>query len=154
MILDSINNVHKYAKLSDSFRLAMEFLLEHKDGGLPSGNYQISDDVYAMSKYYTTEPIENCEYESHKDYIDIQYIVQGREQIGWANASEMIYGDYDKEDDCYTMHGEGQLIELLPKHFMILYPEDIHMPAVALNGSDVVEKILVKVKVSSECKNR
>lgn len=146
MILDSITNAAKYEKISPAFKDAMTFLYEHRDGGLAEGRYQVSDDVYALVKHYNSKAMENCKYEGHRDYIDIQYVVKGRECIGWAPVSDMTEKEYIEAKDQYIMQGEGELIPLHAQQFMILFYEDIHMPCVALGESEPIEKIIIKVR--------
>ena len=146
MILDSIEYAAKYEKISPGFKAAMSFLFQNREGGLAEGRYQISSDVYALVKRYTTKPIEDCKYEGHKDYIDIQYIVSGKEYIGWAPISDMEEKEYIKLKDQRIMLGEGAMVPIHSQQFMVLFKEDIHMPCVAWDKSGSVEKIIVKIR--------
>lgn len=147
MILDSIQNTEKYKTINARFEAAMDFLLVHKDGGLAAGRYEIADGVYAMAQYYNSKPISEGKYEAHKKFIDIQYIVNGEELIGWQTLNKMSLIEFFEEKDFLHMQGKGDMVPLTAGNFMILYPEDAHMPGIEMNGSVPVEKIVVKVAV-------
>ncbi len=146
MILDSIENAAKYEGISPAFKTAMRFLYENRKGGLTEDRYEICDDVYALVKRYNSKPVESCKYEGHRDYIDIQYVVSGRECIGWAPISDMKEQEYIESKDQYIMRGEGELIPIRSQQFMILFHDDIHMPCVICGKSEPIEKIIIKVR--------
>jgi YhcH/YjgK/YiaL family protein len=146
MILDSIEYAAKYETISPAFQAAMRFLAEHRYGGLTEDRYTVSDDVYALVKRYDTKAAENCKYEGHRDYIDIQYVVSGKECIGWAPLPDMKEKEYIESKDQYIMLGEGTLVPLRAQQFMILFHDDIHMPCVVWERSEPVEKIIMKIR--------
>ncbi len=90
MIIDIIERASVYEKISPGFAAAMKFLYENRNGGLTQDRYEISDDAYALVKRYPSKALEDCKYEAHRDYIDVQYVVSGEECIGWATKSKMI----------------------------------------------------------------
>ena len=147
MILDSIANSKRYETISPAFAAAMRFLSEHRDGGLTEGKHPISDDAYAMVKRYTTKAPADCKFEAHRDYIDVQYVVSGDERMGWAPLSKMTVDSYDAAKDFAAVSGEGELYPLHAGEFMILFPDDAHMPNVSAATPCVVEKIILKIRV-------
>jgi YhcH/YjgK/YiaL family protein len=84
MILDTLAQWRTYAALSP--RLAKGFaFLETVSPTAALGRHEIDgDDVFALVQRYTTKPIEERVFESHRKYIDIQYVLQGREVMCWA----------------------------------------------------------------------
>ena len=52
------------------------------------------DQVFALVQEYNTKPKEQGFWESHRKYIDIQYVVSGSEHMGYANLSQLDAGDY------------------------------------------------------------
>ncbi|WP_369461599.1 YhcH/YjgK/YiaL family protein [Thermoclostridium stercorarium] len=64
------------------FQKAFRFIREFHQNEKEDGRYEIDgNDVYALVQSYTTLPSDQCKWESHDKYIDIQYIVRGKEII-------------------------------------------------------------------------
>ena len=57
-------------------------------------------------------------------------------------------GCYDEAKDLLPLSGEGDFLTLGPGDFMLLFPEDAHMPRIAVNVSEIVRKVVVKIAVS------
>ncbi|MBQ1183458.1 MAG: YhcH/YjgK/YiaL family protein, partial [Clostridia bacterium] len=85
--------------------------------------------------------------ELHEKYIDIQLIVSGKEVIGVAPIEidkELVEAKPEKDVWKYTC--ETQPIWLTDNEFMVLYPNDIHMPGSTIGDSVKCRKVVVKVK--------
>ena len=151
MVFDNIKNRAIYEKMNDRFTLAFDFIEKVTREGAEIGRYELSGkDVFAMVQEY--QPKENSgTFESHKNYIDIQYILSGKEYMECANQEncEMLT-PYDSEKDIaiYTCGGYRQRLECEDGDFAIFYPDDVHNPGVKLFESRVVRKIVVKIKVN------
>ena len=86
--------------------------------------------------------------EGHIKHIDIQYITKGEEviEVYSKDEVELVHG-YDEETDVafYRPIKPGRKIVLKPYEFSILYPEDLHITALAVNEQVEVEKIVIKI---------
>lgn len=147
MILDSVENIAAYQKISPAFATAMAWLSAHRDGELPAERVELSEDVYVMHKCYDTKEAADCHYEAHRDYIDVQFLLRGREYIGWAPKQTLTEREYLEHKDQYLLEGEGELLPLQPGQFMIFFPEDGHMPCVRRGEKCKVEKLIAKIRV-------
>lgn len=82
MIMDKIENWNLYFSKKSNLYPGVEFILKQINEDIQDGRYEIKDnDVYAMVQSYRTDALENKKLESHRRYIDIQYIVSGKELI-------------------------------------------------------------------------
>jgi len=82
MILDSLENAHRYAILYKGFPKAIEFLLRPDLNELPVGNYEIDGDrVYAMVAKDSGRKKEDAQLEIHERYIDIQLVLTGTDEM-------------------------------------------------------------------------
>ena len=80
MLTTNITLAEKYDYLSDKFKKAFTFLRETDLASLPVGRTEIDgDEVYASVQSYTTMTVEECAFESHLEYFDVQYVVEGEE---------------------------------------------------------------------------
>ena len=87
---------------------------------------------------------EKMVYEAHRKYIDLQYIVHGEEELGYAAVSDCeIDTPYDEAQDYLLVKGEGSEIKLSDGDFYIAYPSDGHRPLCSSNPAEI-RKIVVK----------
>jgi YhcH/YjgK/YiaL family protein len=153
MILDTLPNAARYASLHPFFPEAFRFLQQTGLASLPDGRHDLLDNnrLYALVQSYDTNPLEGGLLEGHENYIDIQFILRGRESIGWAPfESQPVAEPYDPGRDIAFFHGPCQLIKLRANDFAILWPSDLHLPMRHFAGiAEPVRKIVLKIKASS-----
>ncbi|MGK9368754.1 YhcH/YjgK/YiaL family protein [Melioribacter sp. Ez-97] len=149
MILDQIKHTEIYYPLGENFRKAFEFLKSSDLENIDEGKYEIDgDNVFAVVQNYDTKPRTAGKWEAHKKYADIQFIVSGKEKIGFSFPTKMIVTeDYNPDKDLMFLKGEGEFLILESGYFAVFFPTDIHMPGIAVNLSTPVKKVVVKVKV-------
>ena len=156
MIVDHISNAHCYP-LGERFEEAFRFLSRDDLGALPTGRYDINDDaVFALVQTYDTRPPLPRRLETHKKYVDVQFLVSGLETIGLAPLHGLTVTDrYDVvKDAAFYTADEVTEIPLRTRHFMILFPHEAHQPCLhpSLGAKPVaVKKIVVKVLCGNMC---
>lgn len=125
-----------------------DYLQQTDFSSVPVGTVQIDGDrVFAMIQEYNTKPRAQGFWESHRNYIDIQYVVSGVEHMGYANVEQLTAGTYDAEKDLIIHDGSGSFVLLPAGMFTLLFPEDGHMPQIAVDNPRPVKKVVVKVAV-------
>lgn len=143
--------VLSYFKNKDRWDKAFAFLKDNDLSGLEVRRYDIDgDNVYAPVSEYLTKNEEDANYEAHRKYIDIQYVVSGKELIGVAPISRKkdVITAYDPVKDIEFMTVNGSEDHLaLPDKFFIFFPDDIHRPGIKDVESSPVRKVVVKVKI-------
>jgi YhcH/YjgK/YiaL family protein len=160
MIVDHIDNVDSdfYAglltrhggsfKLADRLMMAFNFLREGNVlERLPSRIELDGDRVFAMIQHYDTKPKEQGVWEAHRKYIDVQYVAEGQELMGYANLRYLQAGEYDAEKDFLPLQGEGSYVLMKAGTFVVLTPQDAHIPQIAVDLPQPVKKVVVKVAV-------
>jgi YhcH/YjgK/YiaL family protein len=160
MIVDQITNVdsdfytgllkqHNGSfKLADRLVMAFKFLQEENVlEMLPSRIELDGDKVFAMIQHYDTKPKEQGVWEAHRKYIDVQYVAEGQELMGYANLGHLHAGEYNAEKDFLLAKGEGSYVLMRPGTFVVLTPQDAHIPQVAVDVPQPVKKVVVKVAV-------
>ncbi|MDA3838631.1 MAG: YhcH/YjgK/YiaL family protein [Candidatus Delongbacteria bacterium] len=147
MIYDKLQNINNYRSLHPRFEKAFEFLKATDLENLPTGKHLIDDeDIFVSVSEYSTKKVGFLE--GHKDYIDIQLITKGAEKVGHAKLNDQkIKEEYDPAKDIAFYHGECKYITLIPDDFVILFPDDLHMPGIMNGKSSDVKKIVIKIKV-------
>ena len=149
MIKDTLTNISKYNNLSEFLKIGLDYIKNTDFDKLEDGRYSINgEDIYINIQTYKTK--ENADFEAHRNYIDIQYVISGEEKIGvtdYANCSTTI--EYNNDKDIEFLNGVGEYYELKTGDFMILYPTDAHKPSISIdtNNPETVRKAVVKVHI-------
>jgi YhcH/YjgK/YiaL family protein len=149
MLTDAIENATSYVNLSSRIATALGFLSRPDLITMPQGKHNIeADQIFALIQEYQTRPREQCFWEAHRKYIDVQFVQSGVESMGWAPIQKMrISKPYDAEKDLAVFEGAGQVIDISAGRFIIFMPHDVHMPCMASREPQQVRKIVVKVAV-------
>jgi YhcH/YjgK/YiaL family protein len=150
MIYDELNAIESYrALLGPHVDAIIAFLRRHDLDSLADGEYPIHGrDAYAIVQTYLTKPREQCIWESHRVYADIQLILRGREHMGRQAIEAMeVSQPYDESHDRILYAGDGEGITVRAGQFVIFLPQDVHMPGRAVGLPEEVRKIVVKVKL-------
>jgi YhcH/YjgK/YiaL family protein len=148
MILDVLENAHRYLVVNKGFAKAIDFLLRPDLKELPVGTYGIDGErIYAMVSKDMGLKKENALLETHKQYIDIQLVLAGIDDIGWKPKSlcKQPSGEYDQESDLqFFADKPNTWLSIENGEFAIFFPEDAHMPLIS---SGQIHKIVVKIAV-------
>ncbi|MCC6747108.1 MAG: YhcH/YjgK/YiaL family protein [Deltaproteobacteria bacterium] len=148
MLIDQLKNASLYYGLGAGIARALRFLEETDVTRLPAGRHELEgDEVYAIVQDYETKRPEQGAWEAHRKYIDVQYVARGSEQMGFSHLGQLAAGPYDAEKDFLRLEGPGEFLHLREGTFMILWPEDAHMPGMAVSAPEPVRKVVVKVRV-------
>ena len=147
MIFDTISHIDNYKGLG-RVTAALEFLAKTDFSQLEVGKYTLDgDNIFYMVQEYCSK-VDSARAEAHKRYIDIQFLVSGQEYMGVAPLEcEKTETEAREEKDVWFYDCKTENITLNPGSFAILYPNDIHRPGVAIDGSVPCKKVVVKVKV-------
>ena len=147
MIVDVFENAHKYYCLHKRFERAFEYIFSTDFEKLPCGRYEIDgNDIYANVDEYETK--EDTLMEFHKKYIDIQFMVQGEEFIGYHPFKNLeIMNQYQEALEVGFGVSGLSFIEMKPGMFMIMFPDDAHQPRTTMDEPHHVKKVVVKIKV-------
>ena len=143
----------KYASIKAICESGYDFVNNALQNGVENGKYPLENGAYAVVSEYVTKAIEDAKFEAHKKFIDVQLILSGREIIGVMPTERMrlgkCIGEYNPEKDVenYRECGEYEAHVLEAGDFLILYPEDGHMPGVQADGPCAMKKIVLKIPV-------
>ena len=116
MILDSIKNISRYENLNIDFKSIVEFIKRVNNENLDNGRYDINGDkLFALVQSYETKDSNECKLESHKKYIDIQYILKGTEVMYWSLIDNLKISTLNK----IKVKREGKITTILPKEILL-----------------------------------
>lgn len=145
MILDKIENYKTYIDIVKGIENGIQFI--KNSDGLIVGRYEF-DGGFALIQEGVTKPIEECVFETHRRYIDLQYIANGCEILEWAEQSDLeVISAYDEKKDIELKKGEGTQIEITKGLFYILFPNDGHKACCHIDNEKSYRKIVVKCEI-------
>ena len=137
--------------MSARLRTALQYIAETDFTKVENGEYRLDGDkVFARVNRYVTEARECKKPESHKAYIDVQYLGEGTEKIYYAAKSDAhkVIEDYAADRDLlfYADAKEKDSVTMGDGVFAIFFPWELHRPGCdAVRGGCAVQKIVVKV---------
>ena len=146
MIYDRIENIETYTAISERLAKGLRLLRTTDFSAMEAGKYEVDGtELYYMLQCYQSKE-QNDKPEAHKKYIDIQYIVEGEEQIGVGALSGMAEEiNANPEGDIWFYHGPVTGIKMEKGNFAVFFPQDAHAPGIATGDPAPVKKVVVKV---------
>ncbi len=129
---------------------AFAFLKNTDLNKIAKGKYPIDgENVYASVTADSSKNFDKTNWESHRKYIDIQYVINGEEKIGVYPVSKAtVTKEYDDKKDAANYSADGKLYSATPGTFFIFFPSDAHRPNITPGGNKVVKKIVIKVRAA------
>jgi biofilm protein TabA len=136
---------HRNPKLWDA---AFAFLKNENLDTLSPGKYPIAgEQVFASVTEAPSHNKDEVKWESHKNYVDLQYIIKGKELIGIADTSKaVIVKPYSPDVINYT--AEGKYYVAGQGEFFLFFPNNAHRPTINVDGYNVVKKIVIKIQTA------
>lgn len=139
---------------TDILQRRIHFAIQHirslDMSSLRVGTYPVNDFFYYSVQEYYTKDKQNCIAESHRKYVDVQWMVEGEEKILVSDISRLAQQEeYNEETDISLWRSVENMMQIVLQSgtYTVLYPENVHMGCVALYKSTRVKKIVGKIKV-------
>ena len=151
MVYDNLNNIAFYKGLSPDIYEGLKFLRQVSPD-IAVGTYQLTPNVKAIVSEYTTKEVNENGYEAHRQNIDIQYLLKGKEKIAYLPVEDLSETKpYSEETDVAFFNAVSDhspsTFDLRSGYFAIFYPQDGHMPCLSVNEPEKVKKVVVKVQM-------
>lgn len=148
MIVDNIKNISRYETvvpgISEAFQQIQRIeTLEDRRYGLKNGYFTVQSGK--------TKPMQEGTFESHRKYIDVQIILEGREELAWNDISNLQEAvSYDEEKDAVRWSGGKEHHILISEGmFYIMFPHDGHKAVAHLEEQYKYRKIVLKLQNAS-----
>jgi biofilm protein TabA len=140
-----------YYKNKDRWDKAFKFLKDSDLSKLELKRYDIDgDNLFATISEYLTKNEETTYFEAHRKYIDIQYVIRGKEIMNIAPIATVkdIIIPYDTTKDIEFVTVDKVVNHLAtPGRLFIFFPDDAHRPGLKDEVSSQVRKIVIKLKM-------
>lgn len=162
-IIGNVNSTKNYIKVNKSnleiissyitSALCKSSNINNRILNLPVGSFNrvdLTHEIFALEQVFFTKDREDCFFESHKKYIDLQLLIQGEELMEYSEIEKLlIKTKYDELTDFVIYntpekHNTSKI--LLEKHDMAIYfPNDGHMGLSKSINISKVFKTVIKV---------
>ena len=152
MVQTTKEQLQNYCSLNPHFPAAFAALEKLAEKGFERGRHPVDgDNIFINALEYDTHPAEGALMEAHEAYIDVMWMVSGREQIGvcpLADVTELTQ-PYDAAGDAALakLAIGSSMVQMKPGSVCILFPEDAHAPGLDAAAPSHVQKLIAKVRV-------
>jgi YhcH/YjgK/YiaL family protein len=140
-----------YYKNKDRWDKAFNFLKSTDFSKSELKRYDIDNDkLFATVSEYMSKNEETTQFEAHRKYIDIQYLISGKEVMNIAPLKSVtkVLVPYDAIKDIEFVAVSKSLdLKAAPGYFFIFFPDDAHRPGLKDGVNSPVRKVVIKVKV-------
>ena len=149
MILDRIEHMNTYAHVHADLPKVLAALAAMDIAKLESGRYPVADsEAFILIQRYTSRNRAQSVWESHRKFIDVQYVVAGEELMGYQTIDTLsVSKPYDASSDAALYTGEGLMIHAGAGTVALFFPQDGHMPGVAVDAGIPMLKVVAKLPV-------
>lgn len=148
MILDSLNQADRYLGLHPLFAHAFEFLRSTDLKALAPRKHDVQgEQLFAIVEDCTGRTRAEAKLECHRRYIDIQFVLEGVDEMGWRPLFDcrQPVADHDAARDIsFFDDAPASWIATPAGAFCVFFPDDAHAPLVSAGR---IRKAVVKVAV-------
>lgn len=148
MVIDALNNSALAERLHPAFKLVFDYVKSHDLSLMEPGRIELDgENVYINVVEVTGKDKTAAILETHKEYIDIQFPLVGKETFAWKSESELKKQReaYNVKDDIAFFTDEAELyFTMCPGEFAVFFPQDGHAPCI---GEGQIKKAIAKVRV-------
>ncbi len=156
--IETVKEQINYKKFEKAFlyiqKLQDKNSLEYKslaNIGLDECNKIVLDEnCFILEQAYITKDKKDCFFESHRKYIDIQYIFEGSEIMEVENINKLqITQEYNESLDFakYEQKPNSSTLIINENELAIFYPNDAHMPCIKVDNNQKIIKAVFKIAV-------
>ncbi|MEX4028114.1 Putative sugar isomerase [Haemophilus influenzae] len=152
MIISSLTSPNFKVGLPKVIAEICDYLNTLDLNALENGRHDINDQIYMNVMEPETEEPSSKKAELHHEYLDVQVLIRGTEniEVGATYPNLSKYEDYNEADDyqlCADIDDKFT-VTMKPKMFAVFYPYEPHKPCCVVNGkTEKIKKLVVKVPV-------
>ena len=148
---ECLNNLTQTDNGSDTearIERVVKMLLAGEYEDVPVGT--LADGTSYRISEYTTQDAKDCIIESHRNHIDVQFVISGSEWINlYAGAGLASVGEYNAEADAeFWQDGIIESRTIMRQGSIMVIKNNVpHMGCAQIDGPAKVKKLVCKVEV-------
>lgn len=146
--VNAVDFERQYESNKEMWDKVFRFLADSKLQALAPGRYPIDGDkAYATITPGPPKKLEDVKWESHRKYIDLQYVIMGKVQLGVCPLpAAQVTEPYNETKDAANYNAGGKYYTATPQNFFLFFPEDVHRPDIKVKGFDTLKKLVIKIR--------
>lgn len=147
MIIGQLPQINEYAMLLPNLSKGLEAIRNAES--LPIGKYQFERGYYLIQEGIT-KPFEENSFEAHRNYIDVQIVLTGYEEIAWLDYDRLMSViPYDEATDKEKLIGPTTHRILIDEGmFWIAFPSDGHLAVSHSDTPHTYRKVVMKLPIN------
>ncbi|WP_455542180.1 YhcH/YjgK/YiaL family protein [Intestinibacter sp.] len=144
MIIDKLDNILFYKSMIPNLELGLEAVNKLKT--YTEGRYEFEGGYFMVQKG-ETKPMEEGTFEAHRKYIDIQIVVEGKEEIAWSDISDLeTVIPYNEEKDAERLNGDKTHNMVISEGmFYVAFSHDGHKAISHTKQKHSYTKVVMKI---------
>lgn len=148
--IDKVQFAQQYHLNKTLWDKAFAYLKNNDLATLAPGRYTIDgDNVFALVSEAPSKDYDKTVFESHINYIDLQFVISGEENMGKAKLADLKPDKpYNEKNDIMFYIGDGEIYTVSQNGFLLFFPSDAHRPNITPGGNKVVKKVVIKIRVA------
>ena len=145
MVLDTLENLERYASLNPLFADVVDFLKKNNIAEHEQGKVVLKENELLVNFSTASGKKENeARLETHDKMLDIQIPLNCTEIMGYTPRTKLPAETYNPVKDITFYNGPAeQYIKVEPGMFAIFFPEDGHAPCIS--DEKEIKKVIFKV---------
>jgi len=157
VIFDSLPNADAHFT-ADWWRETLAYI-RAATPALPDGVHPVrGDEIVARVHTGKTRPPSDAVLESHRIYVDVHVVLEGRETIAvWPTDRLRVKTPYNEQQDVVFYEKPeqpGLKLDLTPGSFALFFPQDAHMTQLMDDEQTAIKKLVMKIAVERVGRNQ
>lgn len=147
MIIGKLEECEKVESLHPDFKEVFHYIRSHGLSKLSPRRISLKEgEMWIDTAAPELRESSGADLELHREYIDIQVVLEGEETYGWEAAGDLKAEriPYDAGRDIAFYKDRPRFyFTLRPGEFVIFFPEDAHAPCI---GRGQIKKLVAKIR--------
>lgn len=151
MIIDTLAHIlENDAAYGVEIQKGLQFLRDTDFAGQAAGRHDVNEDMFYFINEYETKDAGDCFWEAHRVNLDLHYILEGTERIGYCAIEHLAVRDeYSIEKDAVFFTGPVEsAVTAGPGTLVVCYPQDGHMTGIEAGRKQAVRKVVLKIRIA------
>lgn len=150
MIFDHIKNISNYDGINPDIIKGLTYI-SNIGSDVKLGTFWLTDRIKVMITEYKTKAINELGFESHRQFIDIQFPVSGLERIRVKSVEQLKQTvPYDEQKDAafYSSIVDASTDLIIGNgYFAVFFPGDGHEPQHFVHAPELIKKVTLKIRI-------
>ncbi len=152
MLLGNLDESLAMRSFPEKIGFVLKYLKQTNFLSTPNGRYVLDgNDTFINIFEYQTKEREMLNAEVHRKYLDIHFVIEGKEiiSVGHESTNGVPFKEYSESDDAalYQKINDEIDLPLVKGNYLVLFPGEVHKPGIIYKSQQNVRKAVVKLSI-------